>query len=488
MMRRFYLYIALFGLAATGYLEAESSAAVKSTKQVQMQFQSHIDKLIAQNAPNSNVGIEIVSLRSGLKLYHKNANHLFVPASSLKMFTAAAALSILGPDYTLSTTLWTDGRIEGDTLIGNLYLKGGADPELVSKDFEEMIEALTRQGLHYINGSLYVDNLDFDGVSQGPGWMWDDEPEYWNSPMDALTVNHSCLKLWVCPGPDCSAGSKAYVLPKTAFAEIKNSSLTQEDEDNHLTVHRTRSSLGNIIHIQGSIAKNSEPKAFVVSLSDPHLYAGHVFLELLSQNNVVISKKNIEVRRAPQGSRMLVEHRSRPLTLILQKMMKESDNLYADCLFKKIGQDRFLARGSWKSGSRAVRGFLSEHIDIDTSEMVVLDGSGLSRYNLVSPHHFISFLTQMKTSPYYGDFLASLSLSGVDGTLKISLNEPELKGRVRAKSGGMKGVKTLCGYVSTKDGEPLAFAIMLNGFVEPRPHDRRLENEICKFLAGYERN
>jgi D-alanyl-D-alanine carboxypeptidase/D-alanyl-D-alanine-endopeptidase (penicillin-binding protein 4) len=318
--------------------------------------------------------------------------------------------------------------------------------------------------------------------------MWDDEPEYWNSPMDALTVNHSCVSLWVCPGAQCHDPAKVAMSPSIPFVKVRNFSSTKEGSATDLMISRKATSVCNVIDLGGVIEKSSEPKTLIVALSDPHLYAGHICLAYLKRHDIHIEKQSIATQKVPQNSQLLAEHVSRPVTLLIQKMMKESDNLYADCLFKKIGQERYGSIGSWKSGSQAVRSFLSSAADIDTSAMVVLDGSGLSRYNLVSPHQFVYFLQKMKTSPFYGDFLAALSLSGVDGTLKKALDEPELKGRVRAKSGGMKGVKTLCGYVKTKDGEPLAFSIMIGGFVEPRPKAHRLENEICKFLAGYEKN
>ena len=463
------------------------SSTPKSSKYQAQQFKRNLDKIIEEYAGKSNVGVEVVSLRSGLRLYQKNAENLFIPASCLKLFTGASALAMLGPDYTFATTIWTDGQIVDKKLQGNIYIKGTGDPELQSKNLEELVFQLKLAGIEEITGTLYVDNSDFDGVTQGPGWMWDDEPEYWNSPMDALTVNHSCLKLWICPGDDCSKPAKIFVHPKTSFVSVENLSKTIEETNSNLAVFRRVAASKNLIQIKGVIAKTSEPITYEVSLDQPHLYTGHLFLEMLGKQNITISS-GIEEKQIPENGIQLAEYRSRPIALIVQKMMKDSDNLYADCLFKKTGQRRFGTMGSWSNASQAVREFLAHKIGLNTSEMVVLDGSGLSRYNLVSPRQFVQFLIEIKKSyPYATEFLASLPISGVDGSLKMAMDDGRLLSKVKAKTGSMRGVRTISGYVTTKEGEELAFSIMINGFIEPRPKESRLENEICKYMAMYSR-
>lgn len=449
------------------------------------QFKNEIDKLIDLYGARANVGIEVVSLKTGHCLYQKNADTLFVPASCLKMFTAAAALDILGPHFQFVTSIYTDGKIEAKTLKGNLYLKGSGDPELSSKDLEEFVFSLKLLGIEKIEGDIYVDNSAFDGVSQGPGWMWDDAPEYWNSPMDALTCDHSCMKVWVCPSEECNQLAKVYVSTKTPYVKIENQIKTNDAIESDVKVKREKILEKNKISLNGSIAKGSEPLSFEVSLASPHLYAGHVFLSFLDKHSIYVLG-NLKDGRAPSIVHPLAEHASRPLSLILQKMMKDSDNLYADCLFKKVAQEKHKACGTWALASKTVREFLKSKMGLSTSEMVVLDGSGVSRYNLVSPRHFTELLARIKTEyPYSAEFISSLPISGIDGSLKKAMDDQELTSKVRAKSGSMRGIRTLCGYVTTKEGEDLIFTVMMNGFIEPRPKEGRLENELCKFLVGY---
>ena len=146
-----------------------------------------------------HIGIDILLANTGERVYQKNRKQLFTPASCMKIATAAAAIHTLGVDYRFETTLYTDGKIIEGTLRGNLYLKGSGDPYLNTWNLDDLAFQLKLLGIERVEGDLFVDNTDFDPVSQGPGWMWDEGLNYWNSPMDALTVNHSCVEIWENP-------------------------------------------------------------------------------------------------------------------------------------------------------------------------------------------------------------------------------------------------------------------------------------------------
>lgn len=475
----FIVFVVLF-VSLTSFVD-------KGSKEKISEMQRNIDKIIASIEPNANVGIEIISLKNGSKIYQHNASNLFVPASCQKLFTGGAALSLLGVDYQFTTGLWTQGKIKGKTLEGDLYIKGSGDPELSIQDVEDIIFQIKLMGIHKISGAIYVDNFDFDGVSQGPGWMWDDEPEFWNSPVDALTVNHSCMDVWISPSQESDGPAKILVHPKTSFVQVENFTRTKQDVQNDVMISRRVINLKNIIKIEGGIDSKSEPMPFQVSIEHPALYTGHVLQALMNKHGVVC-KGPVELKEVPQKAALLAEHKSRSLSLIVQQMMKESDNLYADCIFKKIGQVRYEQVGSWKNGSKAVREFLANKAGIDIREMVLLDGSGLSRYNLTSPHQIVQFLREMRSDFSIGsEFLSSLSISGVDGTLKERFVDASMQNKVRAKSGGMKGIRNLSGYVVMKDGEELIFSILINGIVQGSdPKRAALEVEICKYLAECE--
>jgi len=436
-----------------------------------------IDEIIQVVDSKTHVGIQIVSLRNGQTLYERCSDRLFIPASNLKLFTGAAALTILGVDYRFETNLFIDEA-------GNLYLKGSGDPSLSRYDLETLATQLKMRQIQVIRGNIVVDNFDFDEFSQGPGWMWDEPAEYWNSPMDALTVDHSSIHVWVAPGKQLAEPPKVFLDPNMAGFPIDNRAKTGKSGE--LKVDRRALPGDNRIEVEGTISVESGPIEFKVPVAMPSIYAGHILKDLLQKKGIVV-KGEVVRSKTPENATVVAVHASRPLSQIVQHMMKVSDNMYADCLFKKLGQVCLGAPGSWQKGAMALREFLLREANIDPSEMVILDGSGLSRYNLVSPRQIVQLLKWTTNAFKMGsEFEASLPLAGIDGTLKNRM--PHARGKIRAKTGAMTGITGISGYATTKDGEPLVFSILINGFVKPtKEYKKELEDEICAKLAQFSR-
>lgn len=473
----------LFLLALCSTLTAKEVAR-PTMKQQLIALQNGIERIILDADPNVNIGIEVVSLKTGQKLYQKNSHHLFVPASNLKLITGAIALHHLGVDYRFETKLYTDGRVTGKTLRGNLYLQGSGDPEFAVHDLEELVFQLKLLGISKVDGDIFVDNTLFDPLSQGPGWMWDDQGHEWTAPIDALTLNHSCIDLWVKPAERPGQQPFVYQYPKNDFVTIENKAETSSAQ-NDLRIKR-RNNVTNIIDITGKIRSNEEAHHYTMPVENPHLYAAHVFQKILIKAGLN-AKGNIEAKAVPPKATLLATHTSRPLYLIVEQMMKSSDNLASDCLFKKVGEQKYGAPGTWQKGSQAVREFLAQSVGLEVDKMVVTDGSGLSRYNLVSAHQMVELLKWMNGQfSCCSEFMASLPLAGTDGTLKKRMGN--VKGRIRAKTGSMTGISSLSGYMTTKDGEPIAFSILQNGFTGPtEAYKGKIEDEICAFLANFSR-
>jgi D-alanyl-D-alanine carboxypeptidase/D-alanyl-D-alanine-endopeptidase (penicillin-binding protein 4) len=441
----------------------------RSPKDNLISLQNGIERILLDTGPEVHVGIEIVSLKNGERLYQKSAHHLFVPANCQEMITAAAALYQLGTDFRFETKLFTDGKIDQKTLNGNLYLQGSGDPEFAVRDLEELVFQLKLQGIAEITGNLYVDNTLFDGIWHGPGWMLEERSHGKNAQNDALILNQSCIDLWVKPGENVGEAPFVYQYPKSDFITIENHAETSKEE-NRLSVKRRWMNKENIIDIAGKISSKTKPEHFSVPIEAPHLYAAHVFQNILVKAGFAFQGK-IEVKATPKNAIVLGTHASRPLYLIAQEMMKTSNPLIANCLFKKIGEKRFGAPGTWQKGSQAIREFLAQTVGINTDKMVIMDGCGLSRYNQISAHQFVTFLSWMhKQFSYSSEFMSSLCLSET--------------GKVRGKAGVMTGISSFSGYLTTEDGEWIAFSIFQNGAAEKMPH---IDEEICKFLVNYSR-
>jgi len=444
-----------------------------------------IERVIRAVDPDVHAGIEVFSLKENQSLFQRSENHLFMPASSLKVITGAAALHILGIDYRFDTKLYTDGRKKKHEIKGNVYIKGSGDPELSMRSLEELVFALKLQGIERIDGNICVDISEFDEIAQGPGWMWDEGAVYYNSPISSLAVNHTCIDIWVRPNTKVAEPPTIYVRPRTDYVQILSDATVSTEEDT-LSVKRRWMTKENIIDITGKIPSSAEPYYVAIPLEAPHLFTACVFRDILNKNNIGVSGE-IKVKSVPEEATELASSSSRPLSQIVEQMMKDSDNLIADMLFKKMGQVRYGAPGTWQKGTRAVRDFLEKQIGLNTERVVIMDGSGLSRYNLISPHDLVASLVWMKKQfACSSEFCASLPISGIDGTLMDRMQDPALKGKIRAKTGAMTGISSISGYATTQDGNELAFSIMLNGFTKSQEqYKTQIEDRICGVLVNH---
>ncbi|MBS0615203.1 MAG: D-alanyl-D-alanine carboxypeptidase/D-alanyl-D-alanine-endopeptidase [Verrucomicrobia bacterium] len=432
-----------------------------------------IDSIITSVDPNVHVGIEVISMKTREVLYKKNTDQLFIPASTLKLFTAAAATSILGVDYRFETKLYRD---EG----GSLYLQGSGDPSLSQDDLRKMIRDLKIQGSFDVQ-NVFVDNFVFDPFWQGPGWMWDEPPDFWNSPSDGLTVDHSSISFYVTPAKQEGLPPSIVVDPPISVPlDVEAVTGTQ----NTFKVDRLSNPFS--VRVTGELPLKFPLQRYRIPVLHPALYTGEVLKYLLQEAGIAV-RGSVILLKTPASAQLLVTHRSETLSQLLYPMMKSSDNMYADTFFKRIGATFLNAPGSWQKGSMAVREFLRREVALDPSDLIILDGSGLSRYDLLSPHNFSHLLGWLYRDFKFSDeVISSLPISGVDGTLKNRMQS--IASRVRAKTGSMMGISGLVGYVVTRDNEVLSLVILQNGFVGPsEPYKCQIEDAICKKLALFTR-
>ncbi len=438
-------------------------------------LKNSIEAVISSSQPHLNIGIEVVSLKTGQTLYEKNAKNLFVPASIAKLFTCAAALDSLGPEYQFETRVLKDDA-------GNLYILGAGDPSLDLHALEDLARQISLTAEKHFAKDLVVDNSLFDNIVSGPGWMWDEGLNYWNAPIDALLVDHSCVSLWIRPN-EVKQPPEIVIQSGSDYVVVDNTAITS-DEKGELEVERAPLARENKIEVRGVLAPSAPACLFRVPVEVPHQYAAHLFQKCL-QNQGITFDGTTHVGKAPKGAKVIATHQSLPLSVLIRRALKDSDNLTANCFFKKLGQALEGIPGTWQNGSKAVRSFLHDRARLDTSEMVLLDGSGESRYNLASPHQMVQFLRWVSSQFMIGpEMLTALSLNGIDGSLKARM--PKIRGKIRAKPGTMTGISSLAGFVEAEDGEVLAFSIMINGFTEKaREIKAKVEDPICQVLAQF---
>ena len=450
------------------------------------------NKKLARNINNAiensdlitNMGIKVVSLKSGKTLYSLNSDHLFTPASNNKLYTASAALHYLSPQFKFETSVWIDSTYKDSVHVPRLVLVGGGDPDLILPELESIAKEISKN-IRSID-TLIIDNTLFDNVYLGPGWMWDENTEWDYAQIDAMTFNDNCVDITVTPSV---IGEKPVVTvnPPTNYVEIRNTAITVNDTIDFIDfeIERRWWEGNNIIDITGELFYTKDKKVYNRTVENPALFTGTVFADLLTEYDSNV--KSVSIDRVKGKTIVpLYTHYSKPLTFSLANFLKESDNLSGELYIKMIGHVTTNEQGKWDNGMLATKTFLNDEVKIDTTKMNIVDGSGLSRYNMTSPDQLIQLLEYMYTNHLYSDkYISALAIGGWDGTVDDRMIAIKQEKRIRAKTGNMTGVSCLSGYAFTKNDEPLAFSIMLNGFVGSNTPYKQLQDKIAEILVNY---
>jgi len=434
-------------------------------------LRSSIHDAINNSGLSTNLGIKIVSLKTKETLYELNANSLFNPASNTKLYTGISALALLDTGYTFTTSIFQKNN--------NIYLVGGGDPDLSLNSLDSIAREISEK-LNQID-TLFLDESFMDTQRFGEGWMWDEGPWKYAAQISALSVNDNCVDFYIRPG---SIGSPVNYStnPKTDYIIIHNSSLTVNDTAGFIDFKINRNWVNgtNEFSISGMVMDTSSVDTFSRNIDDPTAFTGFVFNEMLSNHGRKIN--NIFKKKYLGNGRLLASHTSKPLIGTLDNLMKESDNLTAELLVKLIGHKATDNTGTWQNGLTAIKTFLQNVVNMDTTTFYVSDGSGISRYNYSSPEHYIQLLSWAYNNVQIRENLISILPGGGVGTLKNRMNG-ENGNLIIAKTGSLSGVSCLSGYVFTKSGEPLAFSILMNGFIGKTKPYRKLQDKITTLLA-----
>lgn len=446
---------------------------------------AEINRAISSVDPNLNIGVAVKSMKQGDILYLKNQHRLFVPASILKILTAEAALLYLGPQYKFTTRLHTDGQSAPNGVInGNIYLVHSGDPTLTYSDLIDLMVALKSRQIQQIQGNVYIDTSAYDQAIYGPGWIWNDTRYCYGAPISASIINHNCLSFQVAPSK--SAGNLANIIPSPHYyySGFQNSVITKAGKAKSCYIH-LGANADSTISLSGCVVKGHFTQGISTVINDIMEYNKSLIRNLFKRYGIQINGI-VTAGKAPSNISILATHESKPLHELITEMLKKSDNIIAGSLFKKMGELYSKKPGTWQNGSLAVSQVLSRKAGVNTSQMNVLDGSGLSRYNQITPAQMLQVLDFAYHNYYTNyDFISALPVAGVDGTLKHRLHN--IVWKVRAKTGTMSGVNALAGYVITRNKEALAFVIIVNGHNGMGWRYKELEDRIVTALTKYSR-
>lgn len=427
----------------------------------------------------SQLAVKVASLDTGQTLYEENAGKWLQPASNMKIYTVAAALDRLSPDYRFTTSVYAPAPPDAaGTVRGDLIIYGRGDPSFSSRfndgDYFRAIDELAARvvaaGVRRVEGDLIGDESYFTGTPYAPGWEWDDLQWYYGAEVSALSINDNALDLFVKPGVRAGDAGTVTTGPATPLITIMNRTTTSpRGSRRELIVYRP---LGeNVIEVSGSLPQDDPGFNASVAIARPAMLFVSMLRSSLQRQGVVITgnTRTVDARiraRQPLQFSMLVELTSRqspPLSVIAAQTLKPSQNLYTELTLRALGKvtgtDPKLT--SDEAGIAAVRAFL-QGAGIDPNKIVMLDGSGLSQRDRVTAEATLQLLIYMNRHRYANAFREALPIAGIDGTLRNRMKGTPAAGNARAKTGTLSSATSLSGYVTSAAGERLVFSLIVN--------------------------
>lgn len=448
----------------------------------------------------------VVSLDRGDTLFSHAADALLAPASNVKLFTTAAALYYLGPDFRFNTFLLTAGAISDGVLEGDLVLYGTGDPTIAERFgmrqtvWQAFADTLLGLGVREVRGDIVGDASYYTGPGSAPGWQDSYIDAGYAAPASALSYAENIATLRIRPAQQAGWRPEVALVPGGEGIGIVNQATTVA-RGGRTTIRLFRTTYGAPLTVTGQIAVGSPAVLRAAPLSDPPRYAAAVFREVLATNGIVVSGEIRAVERPEESPvsgrsvfapafdqrapiRVLAIHNSPPLIEVLDVVNKRSHNLLAEQVLRSVGRVA-TGEGSVEGGVRAVRHMLEREGNGGSSGLELYDGSGLSVLNRASARSFIALLAFMRGSQMWESFWSTLPEAGArDGLRRMGRTAAE--GNLRAKTGTINRVSALSGYVRAANGETLAFSIVSNQ-VPSTWRAKRIEDAIGARLAGFTR-
>ncbi len=418
---------------------------------------------------DSDVSLAIYDLDADSMLYTYRENKLCRPASSLKLLTSVVALELLGRDYTIKTSLYEKKNISGGT---NLYIKGEIDPLFNEDDLLDMLATIPKK---ISVDTLYADCTFMDSVYWGPGWSWDDTPWEFQPYISPLMLCGGCVEVSAIPS---SKGEPPIVecTPKSAFYTIVNEAVSYVDSGSKFTILRDWLENCNTIRLRGDC---NAPKSEKMNLYSSQNYFITVAKERLSEKEVDI--KHCAFAETPTDATLL-HQTEQPIADVIHEALMESNNLCAEALTYHLGALFGERPVHQKMGPEIIKAFLDYTIKAET-EYNIADGSGLSLYNYLSAEMLIKVLRHAyHNSDIFDVIYKSLPVSGVSGTMKHRTKNSSAYKKIHAKTGTVKGVCTLAGYVQATNGHTLAFVIFNQNSMNSHAV-RMWQDKVCTLLC-----
>jgi serine-type D-Ala-D-Ala carboxypeptidase/endopeptidase (penicillin-binding protein 4) len=430
------------------------------------------------------LGIRVESLETGKLIYEQHSEKLLKPASNAKMYTGALALDRLGPDFRIRTSFYADAKPDKSGMIrGDLVVYGRGDPSFshrfndgdYQKAIDQLVDAVAKAGIKRIKGDLVGDESFFRSAPWGDGWTWDDLQEYYGAEVSALTLQENTVDLVLKPGQKAGDPVQIFTKPATDYLTFVNRTKTvakggprdisfRRPVGKNVVYLTGTLPLGDTGYTEASVSVNNAPHWFVYILRDALQKRGiKVGGDLRTCNWLDREAEPLNLSNLTEVAYI----ESRPMAEIVKNMMKPSQNLYAHLLLLQAGEHARTEENkrmhSDSLGLSEMSKFLSE-AGVPKGDVLLEEGSGLSRSCLLKPAASVQLLKYMSKHKSADAYYDSLPIAGVDGTLRSRFKGTPAEKNIHAKTGTIRYVNSISGYVTSKAGEKLVFSIMLNAY------------------------
>ena len=457
-----------------------SSISKATSLEKKYPLQNKISSILKQypSMQGIKMGIYAVSLKNGKELVNFSIEELFIPASNQKLFTTAAALVKLGPNFSFPTIVSAHDLDPNGIISGPLFIKGFGDPLLVNEELWELCRQLQFAGVKKVLGDLIFDDSYFD--LEGKTNNYNRSAASYYAKSNALSINFSTVAFFIRPA--FQAGLKAFVQsnPSTHFINIQNRCYTSKDSSS-AAIAVLKNEDENSFILSGKIPLEHPQVTIYRAIDFPSQYTAVVFKEMLAQLGITISG-SINRGFMSDRAKIIYQHQSRPLSMIIASLNKMSNNFIAQQILKTMGAEIRGQPGTTEKGLLVIEDFLKE-AGLNTKQFIAEDGCGLSRKNFTSPKMIVDLLAYMyQNFNCQPEYLASLAIGGVDGTLEKRFYDIDIRGKVRAKTGLLKGVCTLSGYAFSKRYGIIAFSILMNGKKDQQNMCKKIQDQIISYF------
>ncbi|QRR01234.1 D-alanyl-D-alanine carboxypeptidase/D-alanyl-D-alanine endopeptidase [Dyadobacter sandarakinus] len=437
---------------------------------------------------SGTLALSVKSVRENQPVAAFNSEKSLPSASTLKLVSTATVLSVFGGDYRFQTFLESDGQVKGDSLLGNLYIRGTGDPSLGSDRFkgylstsallDRWVAAVKKAGVRVITGRVIPDASYFDGLTVASTWIWGDIGNYYGAGVEGLNINENLYRARFRPGAE--PGDPAAFLgiePDIPYLQLTSQVTTGERGSGDKTIFYGNP-LSNSVIFTGTIPAGVPLFTVKGSLPGAALYAGYALQQKLTTSGITVLETP-KSGSVPAGTRRsLDEYQSPPLRELCQQTNFWSINLYADAFLKMAGK-RLGGSSDYDHAAQAVTAFwLGRNADV--RGFYIKDGSGLSPSGSVTTSSLTDILNAASREKSFDDFYKSIGILGVNGTVRNLGKGSRAAGNMRVKSGSIEGTRAYAGYVTSRSGALLSFSVIAHKYLPGS--NRLITDELVRMM------